>query len=169
MRKLSVLLGLLAGIAVALQAPGNGAAEAVAEAVATSMVDFDGDCIVCGHLDCPRRQHYAREPREGDRANWSRNGGAHYSKRCFGGRCQSMHWPRCSYDDGSSIAMVDMDQLRGSIEAKDAQSVKDLLADHTESTALNVERSAVQVMDCDGTVIAHFPVGEKLLDQVSAE
>ena len=33
MRKLSVLLGLLAGIAVALQAPGNGAAEVVASRV----------------------------------------------------------------------------------------------------------------------------------------
>ena len=65
--------------------------------------------------------------------------------------------------------MVDMDQLRGSVETEDAQAVKSLLANHTESTALNVERSAVQVMDCEGTVIAHFPIGKKLLDRVSAE
>ena len=65
--------------------------------------------------------------------------------------------------------MVDMDRLRGSIEQKNVQAVKDVLANHTLSTALNVERSAVQVMDCEGAVIAHFPVGQKLLDRVSAE
>lgn len=62
-----------------------------------------------------------------------------------------------------------MDRLRGSIEAKDVQAVRDLLANHTQSTALNVERSAVQVLNCEGAVIAHFPVGQKLLDWVSAE
>lgn len=65
--------------------------------------------------------------------------------------------------------MVDLDRLHGSIEAKDGQAVKDLLATYSQSTALNVERSALPAMDCTGTVIAHFPVDQKLLDQVSAE
>lgn len=170
MRKLSVLLGLLAGIAVALQAaPSNGAAEAVVEAVAMSMVDSDGDCITCDRQDCRRRYHNARNPTPEDPANWSRNFGVHVSEPCFSGSCWQKHRPRCSSEDGLTVAMVDMEQLRGSIEAKDVKDVKDLLANHTESTALNVERSAVQVMDCGGAVIAHFPVGQEFLDRVSAE
>ncbi len=70
---------------------------------------------------------------------------------------------------GGTMTMVDIDQLRGSIKARDVRAVKNLLANHTHSTALNVERSAVQVLDCEGAVIAHFPVGQKLLDRVSAE
>ena len=91
--------------------------------------------------------------------------------QCFPGTCDTKHGPECTEnpDGGGMFTMVDMDRLRGSIEAKDVQAVKDLLADHTQSTALNVERSAVQVMNCEGTVIAHFPVGQKLLDRVSAE
>ena len=162
MRKFLVLLGLLAGIAFALQAPSNGAAEAVA----MSMVG--ADCIFCTNHTCDPGYHEAWEAFVWP--NYSRNGGPHVSKRCFKGTCDSNHSPFCGFPDGGgTFAMVDMDRLRGSIEAKDVQAVKDLLANHTQSTALNVERSAVQVMNCAGAVIAHFPVGQKLLDRVSAE
>lgn len=162
MKKFSILLGLLAGIAFALQTPSNGAAVAVA------MPMVGADCIFCTDILCEGRQHRAWEPTVWP--NYSRNDGPHVSKPCFPGTCASEHSPYCGLPDGGGkFAMVDMERLRGSIEAKDAQSVKDLLANHTESTALNVERSAVQVMDCEGAVIAHFPVGQKLLDRVSAE
>lgn len=168
MKKFSVVLvGLLAGIAFALQVPSNGAAEAVT----TSVVDAD-DCIYClngGQDDadwCPVGWHDAWEPVDTD-PNFTRNGGAHYTTFCYEDTCHVKHGPECN--GGGTFAMVDMDRLRGSIEAKDVQAVKDLLANHTESTVLNAKRSAVQVMDCEGTVIAHFPVGQKLLDRVSAE
>lgn len=55
MKKFSILLGLLAGIAFALQAPSNGAAEAVA------MPMVDGDCIFCSEYGCPDSTHDAWE------------------------------------------------------------------------------------------------------------
>ncbi len=166
MKKFSVVLGLLAGIAFALQAPSNGAAETVA----ISMVDVE-DCIFC--IDafpyCPDGEHRAWEAHA--YPNYTRNGGVHLSKPCFPGSCDTLHGPACPppEDGGGNFAMVDMEQLRGSIKAKDVHAVKDLLADYAHSTALNVERSAVQVINCQGAVIAHFPVGQKLLHQVSAE
>ena len=170
MKKFSVVLvGLLAGIAFALQAPSNG----VAGAVDMAMPMADQDCIACEPLPdyCPDGWHDAWEtiPRL---RNYTRNGGVHPigppEEQCFPGTCDEKHGPACS-DGGGMFAMVDMDRLRGSIEQKNVQAVKDVLANHTLSTALNVERSAVQVMDCEGAVIAHFPVGQKLLDRVSAE
>lgn len=165
MKKLSVLLGLLAGIALALQAPSDGAAEAVA----MPMVDAD-DCIFCIdiHPDCEAGEHQAWEAVAFP--NYTRNGGVHNSKPCFPGSCDTKHGPACPpREGGGHFAMVDMEQLRGSIKAKDARAVKDLLADYAHSTALNVERSAVQVINCQGAVIAHFPVGQKLLHQVSTQ
>ncbi len=162
MRKLSVLLGLLAGIAVALQAPSSGVAEAVA-------VPMGGpDCIFCDEAECPGNMHDAYEPQIAD-ANYTRNGGVHLDYECYPGTCDTLHGPKCSLGGGGTMTMVDIDRLRGSIKAKDGRAVKNLLANHTQSTALNVERSAVQVLDCEGAVIAHFPVGQKLLDRVSAE
>ena len=174
MKKYSILLGLLAGMAVALQAPSNGAAEAVA----MSMVD--ADCIYCSDRICEPGQHDAWDPPDegegqgegegdDDYLKYTRNGGVHVSKPCFPLSCAVKHGPRCGRDGGGMFAMVDMDRLRGSIEAKDVEAVKDLLANYAQSTALNVERSAVQVMDCEGAVIAHFPVGQRFLDRVSAE
>ncbi|MDE2764440.1 MAG: hypothetical protein OXK74_16930 [Gemmatimonadota bacterium] len=152
---------MLAAIAFALQAPNNG----VAEAVAMSMVG--PDCIFCDDdEDCPDGQHEAWEAHMFP--NFTRNGGVHISKPCFPGSCWTKHGPACG-PGGGPLRMVDMDRLRGSIEAKDVHAVKDLLANHTQSAALNVERSAVQVMDCEGAVIAHFPVDQKFLDRVSAE
>ena len=160
MRKFFVLLGMLTGVAFALQAPGNGAAEAVA------MPMVGAPCLFCTDNTCPGNAHNAWDH---EYPNYTRRGGPHNSKPCFPGTCDSEHGPECFRGGGGPFAMVDMDQLRGSIEAKDVQAVTNLLANHTESTALNVERSAVQVMDCQGAVIAHFPVGQKLLDRVSAE
>ncbi len=166
MKKFSLFLVLLAGVvAFGLRAPRN----AVAEAVAMSMGGGVGDCLTCiDNYNCRDDEHQAWRPLLA-RPNWSWGKGPHVSKPCFPGSCKSEHSPACELGRGGTFAMVDMDRLRGSIAAKDAHAVKDLLADHTESTALNVERSAVQVMDCEGTVIAHFPVGKKLLDRVSAE
>ncbi len=53
MKKLSILLGVLAGIAVALQAPSNGAAEAVA----MSMVG--APCLFCTDNTCEDGYHEA--------------------------------------------------------------------------------------------------------------
>jgi hypothetical protein len=138
------------------------------------MVDA-GDCIFCangGEAEadwCQVGWHDAWEPVLIE-PNFTRNGGAHYSRKCFRYTCDVRHGPACTdANGGGTFTMVDMDRLRGSIEARDGQAVKYLLANHTQSTALNVERSAVQVMNCEGTVIAHFPVGQKLLDRVSAE
>lgn len=166
MRKFSVLLGLLAGTAFALQHTGDGTAEAVAMSMAGT------DCVFCDEDACPGGSHDAWEPTIAD-PNYTRNGGVHLDYECYPGTCSTMHGPRCGgspdpFDD-PVIAMVDMDRLRGSIEANDVQAVKDLLASHTESTALNIERSAVEVTDCRGAVVAHFPVGRKFLDRVSAE
>ena len=162
MRKFSFFLVLLTGVvAFALQAPRNGTAEVVAMSMSGA-----SDCITClDNFVCDDGEHQAWESLLHP-SNWSRRDGPHISKPCFPGTCASKHGPPCG---GGAFAMVDMDQLRGSVETEDAQAVKSLLANHTESTALNVERSAVQVMDCEGTVIAHFPVGKKLLDRVSAE
>ena len=180
MKKFSVLLGLLAGIAVALQVPNKGAAEAVA----MSMVD--ADCIYCSDRICEPGQHDAWDPPvedegegqgegqgedegDDDYLKYTRNGGVHLSQPCFPLSCAVKHGPSCGRGEEETFAMVDMDRLRGSIEAKDVQTVKDLLASHTQSTALHLERSAVQVIDCVGAVIAHFPVSQDLLDRVSAE
>lgn len=176
MKKLSVLLGLLTGITFALQVPGNG----VAEAVVMSMVD--ADCIFCSDRICPDGMHDAWDVdddgglpggtgSEGSAYGmFTRNGGSHpRDNRCFEGTCWRKHGPACRASAGGTFAIVDMDRLRGSIESRDVQGVKNLLANYTQSTVLNIERSAVQVINCEGAFIAHFPVDPKLLDRVSAE
>ena len=98
MRKFSVVLGLLAGIALTLQTPRNG----VGEAVAMSMVDAE-DCIRCLKTDCPDGWHDAWVPLLFP-PNYTRNGGVHLSKRCFVGTCDVIPgscnaariWPFCA-------------------------------------------------------------------------
>ena len=103
MRKFFVLLGMLAGVAFALQAPGNGAAEAVA------MPMFGADCLFCTDNTCEAGYHNAWNSHH---PNYTRNGGQHLSQPCFAGTCDTMHGPECYR--GGGFAMVDMDQLRGS-------------------------------------------------------
>lgn len=111
MKKFSILLGLLAGIAFALQTPSSGAAEAVAMSVVGE------DCIYCsddrttpGTLLKVKLTTIARSLGMVASIPWK--------NPCWAGSCYTKHGAKCGEGGGGTFTMVDMDRLRGSIEAK---------------------------------------------------
>lgn len=135
-------------------------------AVLAVPIALDDDCVHCDESECPFGEHDAWDV-ETFIPYWHRNGGAHPpSQPCFTGFCDAKHGPPGC---GGGFLMADAEAFRSALLRDDVAGVRQLLAEFSEGATLNVERSAVQLVDCHGAVIAHMPVTERFLGAVSAE
>ena len=112
-------------------------------------------CVIC-HEDCPVGEHVAANGGYSLPLNWRRNGGAHNGFACLAGSCATKHGPEgCS---GGMLQRGDVESLERAVLAGSVSEVEGLIQRFPENIALNTERGAVQVRDCTGGLIAHFPV-----------
>lgn len=118
-----------------------------------------GPCVIC-HEDCPIGEHVAAN--DGFSAPllpiWHRNGGAHNGLQCLTGSCATKHGPdTCG---GAMLLERDLRELEEAAARDQTDRIEVLLRRYPVSLVHNVRRNAMQVFDCQGTVMAHIPLSQ---------
>ena len=134
--------------AVALQGGGDG--------------DGGSGCLLCLDMPfyCSEGEHDAFDHEYNPTSQ--RGAGAHsLSNRCFDGSCSEKH-PTCQ-----GFADASMEMLKASIRRNDALRIQGMMESRTDGlVAFNAERSAIQLVNCSGAVVAHFPVSDVLSQEL---
>jgi hypothetical protein len=117
---------------------------------------FDDCDVACYSSVCAAEDYHDAWLMEPPYANATRNGGPHNDGKCREGTCDTKHGPMC--DLSVEFASGDFEALRRGLVESDLQPVRALLAKHSNVLFVNVARSAVQVSDCEGNVVAHLPL-----------
>jgi hypothetical protein len=116
----------------------------------------DNIYCVSGQNGCNSNEHYAYTSTFG-----TRQGIEHFE--CVSQfSCDSGH-PQCDLN----LPAEELDVLEHSATAGDRAKVESILNEYPSLT-VNVERSALQQLDCRGNVIAHIPVPLTLINGLSA-
>lgn len=135
--------------------PRSGLAAAVSIPLVLDDTGCDLQCMTGGAIDCPHGWHDAWEVSSYPSAQ--RGQGAHNGQRCFSGTCDEKH-PACGEGGGDTFARVDHEGLRLSLATNNHRGASEVIAQHPKFLTVNVARSAVQVRNCVGDVVAHFPL-----------
>lgn len=115
-------------------------------------------CVVCFEWYCESGWHDAFDWEEYGE-EWHRNGGAHYSGPCWEYTCDVRHGPTgCVSNESTPLTDGDLEKLRTGVVAGDTAAVSSILSAHPQRLALNLSRSAIQLVSCDGSVGMHMPV-----------
>jgi hypothetical protein len=115
--------------------------------------DDGGVCVIC-HEDCPVGEHVAAHSGYTLPKVWQRNGGIHLGFACLPGTCEGNHGPEGCGTAG--LQNGDLEKLeRATLEGK-ADELRSLLETFPQNLAVNPERKAIQVRDCQGGLIAHL-------------
>jgi hypothetical protein len=137
----------------------------VAVGVALGFVGFSQPAVQaqCGQLycvqgdnGCAADEHYAYETWMG-----TRNGEAHWP--CIQNSCHDAH-PPCIE---GLLPAEELEALEHAVIVADRTKVESILEEYSSLT-VNIERSALQQLDCGGNVVAHIPVPSTLIDALSA-
>lgn len=121
-------------------------------ALAASVPDACVSCLeVVGGESCPADWHYAWD---GDDEPWTRNGGAHLDGLCRSGTCDTTHGPYCEL----TVPAHELRALQTAAASHDVAVIANALAAYPMQIALNVTRSALQVLDCESAVALHAPL-----------
>jgi hypothetical protein len=120
-------------------------------------------CLLCVD-DCGQQedQHYAWDE-EFVSEDYYRNGGAHIGEPyCRSNICDVKHgpWP-CT----ETLAMSDVEGLRAAVQAGDSRQIARFLV-KDKHVQLNVPRSALQLLGCQGSVVEHHPLTAGLVDAI---
>lgn len=120
----------------------------------------DGDWCEAGYHDAWNNPAHAP---------WTRNGGAHSGENpCWSGTCETRHGPECTLTLPTPLQSSDLEQLRVAVANSDANATAALQRDHSQQLSVNESRSAIQIVDCRGSVFAHLPVSESLIASLTA-
>lgn len=156
MKSVCMLL-VASGFSVAvLAAPDTRTAGAAVLVMPLSALADDCDIRCTEPPDCDPGEHDAWE---GSPVNAMRNGGVHLDPVCYPGTCDTKHGPMCGPPD---FANSEFEELRRRLARNDAAGAATLVLAHGREVVVNVERSAVQILDCTGGVVAHLPVSTDL-------
>jgi len=137
------------------------ASSVVLNAELSSGVSCDIDC---GEQYCDGGYHDAWETHP-NFYFWTRNGGVHTGvDDCRAGTCDTMHGPWCNPMEEDR---PDMDAIRKYSRDSDAQSIAAVVSRDPRVT-FNSDRSAVQVIDCKGSVVMHLPVRFQVARRVAS-
>ena len=134
----------------------------VAVGVALGFVGFSQPAVqacakiscVAGQNGCATGYHYAFEAFFG-----TREGAEHFD--CIQLSCDDGH-PQCDLN----LEAGELEVLEHAATAGDRAKVESILDEHPSLT-VNIERSAVQQLDCGGNVAAHIPVAPTLIGELS--
>jgi hypothetical protein len=103
---------------------------------------------VDGGGGCENNEHYAYHTWMG-----TRSGSEH---DCSLGNCDGSH-PQCA-----PLPEEELEVLKYAVIAADRAKVQSILDEHPSLT-VNIERSALQQLDCGGNVVVHIPVPSTLI------
>lgn len=120
-------------------------------------------CDVYCHEDCEPGSHNALDL-VSTPANATGNGGVHLDGQCRSGSCDTMHGPLC--EERQMFAAADVEAVRLAILYEDAQAIRAAVATDGSPFHLSADRKAIQVADCTGEFVAHFPVPDRLFDRI---
>jgi hypothetical protein len=145
-------------------------AEGTVESAALTKPLAEDTCLICLD-DCGSETgwHYAFDdpffPEE-----WFRNGGAHSSPDiCRSGTCDTTHGPYgCTETNGEVITDETVERMRRALSEGDAHVAAGIIGRTPTRLKVNAERSAVQVLACQGSVVLHLPVSQRLLRSLVA-
>ncbi len=158
MKKSLALVGLLACAALIIGRQAEPILAAPAS-VSTAITTFNDCELVCCDDCCPGNYHDAWEPDE-VQPFAMRNGGSHPYQQCFSGSCDTKHGP---FPCDPIMGLETLESLRAAIAAANATNIDGLLAKHSKTILLNSSRLAIQVRNCNGDVVMHFPIERQLL------
>lgn len=116
------------------------------------------ECILyCndGPFYCAETDHDAWDAGSGYNAGWGEGGRHAIGSRCWPGTCQEEHPCGLAFH----FEVVDYERLRVALLAADGPAARAALATLGPSAAkFNARRSAIQLIGCNGDVVAHLPV-----------
>lgn len=110
---------------------------------------------VTGQNGCAPNEHYAFEAFFG-----TREGAEHFD--CIQLTCDEVH-PQCDLD----LEAGELEVLEHAAIVADRAKVESILDEHPSLT-INIERSALQQLDCGGNVVAHIPAPSTFISDLSA-
>jgi len=168
MKRNVVMFGLVAlGITGAMLSPSFLGGRVIAEAsVLTEPMGLDA-CVMCSDSVsyCAEGLHDAWDGGWFD--DFTRNGGAHpIEDPCRTGSCWTKHGPECNQLTAPSTD--ELESLRLAILNRDAASIARIAEERPTTVSLNIERSAVQLKSCTGSVYLHLPASTSLLRDVAS-
>ena len=114
----------------------------------------DGFYCINADNGCTANEHYGYTGSTG-----TRGGATHFD--CYSGTCDDHH-PQCI-----EVPAAQLDALEQAAIAGDQAKVKSMLEEH-QTLTVNIERSALQLLDCGGNVVAHVPAPATLIRELSA-
>jgi hypothetical protein len=85
--------------------------------------------------------------------------GPHYDFNCYEGTCDDEHEACTPEAEG-------LEQLRTALATADVVAAAAVIAEHEGTVAVNAARSAVQVSNCSGEVVAHLPISNAFARKV---
>lgn len=124
-------------------------------------------CVWC-HGDCETGMHNAGDGGMSLPEEWTRNGGAHLDGSCFSGTCSTKHGPSpCDEGGGTVIPEGASASLLKSLRTRDANSFRQLAAAYPNNVRINGDRSAIQILGCKQSIVAHFPIDRSFFMQLA--
>ena len=93
---------------------------------------------------------------------YDKNGAGEPHADCHEGTCSQ--WHPCPPSGGGQPDLPA--QIDAAVEARDVATLAKALADPSSTVRLNLDRQAVQVLDCRANVVAHFPVPSELVNRL---
>lgn len=122
------------------------------------------NCVECAESYCEDGFHDAWDD-DSMIDVWTRNGGAHMTSECWSGTCATKHGPTpCSQADAPTPQVLE--SLRLAVLNGDELTVAKLARSYPNSISINLDRSAIQLLDCAGSVYLHMPASPSLLQVV---
>jgi len=108
--------------------------------------EWCGGMAECNGGSCTSIDFGHVAPRVGDTNEY---GGGYHDTTCFSGSCEEKH-PECEY------AVMAAAEAEDALRNHDAAQLAAVADRYTKGA--RIERGALQLLDCDGNVVAHIPL-----------
>lgn len=156
---------LVAALVLSFLAALHARGDAVPASVALTMAG-ESDCLLLCEDEpnyCEEQGHHDAWSPQGSYADAKVGGGAHSAGNpCWLGACATKH-PECE----ASAASHGINSIRLAISHGNVDGVLEATQIKGPGAAvIDVDRSAIQVLGCGSTIVAHFPVTRKFLRDV---
>lgn len=117
-------------------------------------------CLACATgsiVNCSTGAHKAWTSSSDD--VWKYGFGPH--ENCVYGSCSLSHGA-CDIEGDLTVTQV-VEMIEAAVVTHNARGLNEILAIHAKQVAVSVQRSAIQITNCTGAVIAHLPVTPTLI------